>query len=61
MSIFIPKKRMGDYYICHHIDTVVTDEKEIARLERGEVRENETINRPLTVEEIENIEKRETE
>jgi hypothetical protein len=46
-----PKDKVKDYYMSNYTVTDVTDPEEIARLERGEIREGETIDRPVDDEE----------
>jgi hypothetical protein len=47
-----PLEMQQHYYMSHYTDSEVTNPEEIARLERGETREGESINRPCTPEEI---------
>ena len=48
-----PMEMQKQHFMSHFTDSEVTDADEIARLERGEVRDGESINRPCTPEEIE--------
>lgn len=45
-----PEKMQKHYYMTQHTTVEVTDPEEIARLERGEMKNNESINRPVTPE-----------
>lgn len=47
-----PKDMQKLYYMEFSSDEEITDPDEIARLERGEMRDNESINRPVTDPEI---------
>lgn len=44
-----PLEMQKEYYITNFTDSVVTDANEIARLEKGQMRSNETIDRPVTI------------
>lgn len=50
-----PMEMQEHYYISHFTDSEVTDPAEIARLERGEIKNGESINRPCTPQEIEQL------
>lgn len=43
------------YYRTHFTDSEVTDPDEIARLERGEMKDGESIDRPVSPEELKNL------
>lgn len=46
-----PLEMQSQYYMNNFKDSDVTDPDEIARLERGEMNKNETIDRPVTIKE----------
>lgn len=50
-----PIEMQPHYYISHYTDSQVTDAAEIARLERGETNAGESINRPCTPDEIDQL------
>ena len=50
-----PADKAKDYHLNFREISVVTDPEEIARLERDEIDSNESINAPLTDEEIEEL------
>jgi lactoylglutathione lyase len=50
-----PLEMQQQYYMSHYTDSEVTDPDKIARLEREETRDGESINRPCTPEEIEEL------
>ena len=43
------------YYMSHFTDSEVTDPDEIARLEHGEMKDGESINRPVSPEELKKL------
>lgn len=43
-----PKKKVKEHYLNFYEDTVVTDKKKIERLERGDTRPGENIDRPVS-------------
>jgi hypothetical protein len=50
-----PIEMQPQYYLSHYTDSQVTDAEEVARLERGETKAGESINRPCTPDEIEQL------
>jgi tRNA (cmo5U34)-methyltransferase len=47
-----PKKKQKDRYLSHRTETEVTDPDEIERLNRGEINDGESINKPLDMSEL---------
>jgi hypothetical protein len=54
-SYISPVDMVKHYYLSTHTDTEITDQEEIARLERDECEEGASINRPVDPEEWERI------
>ncbi len=50
-----PMEMREHYYMNHFTDSEVTDPDEIARLERGEMKDGESIDRPVSPEELEKL------
>ena len=47
-----PIDKAKDYYMSNHTETEVTDAKTIARLEKGKIKDGESIDRPVDEKEI---------
>ena len=50
-----PLEMQVHYYMTHFTDSEVIDPDEIARLERGEMKDGESIDRPISPEELKTL------
>lgn len=50
-----PLEMQEHYHMNHFVDSDVTDPDEIARLERGEMKDGESIDRPVSLKELEKL------